>query len=290
MQIHYAASGAPSAGALVVLAAKGAPLAGAVAALDVATGGQLARAVAVARFEGDVASIVELLAPAHAASRILIVGVGAANEADAGAFEKIGGAIVARLLTSGEASVTIDLTGLDGMAVSLAVAAARLAHGATLRAYRFDKYRTTMKPAQASTLTSLTIVGAEVVDDAHLTALAAGVALTRDLVSEPANIIYPESFVERVQAAAPEGLIVEVFGEQEMSRLGMGALLGVSQGSEREAKVLTMRWMGGDDGATPVVLVGKQFFYNNSHKWNCSTTKYWRKIYKLWCWAECAQL
>ena len=105
-----------------------------------------------------------------------------------------------------------------------------------------------MKPKQQPTLAAMTIAGVDAVDDAALTALAAGVALTRDLVSEPANVIYPASFVERVQAAAPAGLIVEVFGEDEMTRLGMGALLGVSQGSAREAKVLTLRWMGGEAG------------------------------------------
>ena len=258
MLIHYAATVPAAPGALVVLAAKGAPLAAAAAALDGATGGQLARAVAAARFEGDVASVVELLAPAgSAATRLLVVGLGPADTADAAVFEKVGGAIAARLITSGETAVTVDLSGLDGLAVPLDAAAARLAHGATLRAYRFDRYRTTMKPAQKPTLAALTVVGAGDGGHADLAALAAGVALTRDLVSEPANVIYPESFVARVRAAAPEGLIVEAFGEAEMARLGMGALLGVSQGSDREAQVLTLRWNGGDAGATPVVLVGK---------------------------------
>lgn len=256
MLIKYDATiPADHAGTLVVLSAKGAPLTGAAAALDGVTGGQLARAIATARFEGETASLVELLAPTGlAATRIIVAGLGPVDRADAVVFEKIGGAIVARLLTSGETAVLVDLTGLDGT-VALHEAAARLSHGATLRAYRFDKYRTTMKPAQKPTLTAMTIVGAAGGDDG-LVALAAGVALTRDLVSEPANVIYPESFVERVRWAAPDGLIVEAFGEAEMATLGMGALLGVSQGSEREAQVLTMRWYGGGD-ATPVVLVGK---------------------------------
>ena len=259
MLIHYTATIPTTmpAGALAVLAARGTPLTGAAAALDATSGGQIARALAAARFEGDVASIVELLAPAgSAASRILVVGLGAADKADAAAFEKIGGAIAAKLITSGETSVTVDLTGFDELPLPLDAAAARLAHGATLRAYRFDKYRTTMKPAQKPTLEVMTIVGAGDGGHADLAAIAAGVALTRDLVSEPANIIYPESFVARVQAAAPEGLVIEVLGEAEMTALGMGALLGVSQGSEREAKVLTMRWNGGGE-TTPVVLVGK---------------------------------
>ena len=258
MQIDHAATvPADLTGALAVVAAKDAALTGAALALDNLTGGQIARAVAAARFDGDVASVLELFAPANsAATRVLVVGLGPLAKADAAVFEKIGGSIAAKLITSGETRVTVDLTGLDGAAIPVAAAAARLAHGATLRAYRFDKYRTTMKAAQKATLETMTIVGAVDRDDAGLTALAAGVALTRDLVSEPANVIYPASFVERVTAAAPEGLVIEVFGEAEMTALGMGALLGVSQGSDREAKVLTMRWNGGGD-VTPVVLVGK---------------------------------
>ena len=257
MQISFASSVPTAPGALVFVAAKGVPLAGAAAVLD-AGGGQLARAVAAARFDGESGSVVEVLAPAGTeATRVLIVGIGAADKADAAAFERAGGTIAARLLISGETHVTVDLTGLDGLAVPLADAGARMAHGATLRAYRFDKYRTTMKPAQQPTLTALTVVGAGEGPNGDLAAVATGVALTRDLVSEPANIIFPVSFVDRVRAAAPAGLIVEAFGEAEMTRLGMGALLGVSQGSEREAQVLTMRWDGGEPGATPVVLVGK---------------------------------
>ena len=259
MLIHYAATvpAADPAGALAVVMVKGAPLGQAAAALDATTGGQLARAIAAARFEGDAAAVLEILAPANvAATRVLVVGLGLPDKADAATFEKIGGAVAAKLLTSGDKSVTIDLTGLDGGTLLPADAAARIAHGAALRAYRFDKYRTTMKPAQKPTLEVVTIVGAEGSGHANLAATVAGVALTRDLVSEPANIIYPESFVERVRAAAPEGLIIEVLGEAEMTTLGMGALLGVSQGSEREAKVLTMRWNGSGE-ATPIVLVGK---------------------------------
>ncbi|MBV8972645.1 MAG: leucyl aminopeptidase [Sphingomonadaceae bacterium] len=258
MQITYtAAPAADLTGALVVLAAKGAPLVGAAAVTDNAGGGQLAKAIAAARFEGEAASVVELLAPAGtSASRLLVVGIGPAEKADAAVFEQVGGAIAARLLTSGETAATVVLD-LNGAALPPDVAAARLAHGATLRAYRFDKYRTTMKPTQKPTLARLTIAGGDGgATHRDLAAIAAGMALTRDLVSEPANVIYPASFVERVEAAAPAGLAIEALGETEMRALGMGALLGVSQGSAREAKLLVMRWNGGGDEA-PVVLVGK---------------------------------
>ncbi len=253
MRISFSTAPAtPDSGARVVLAAKGA-LTGAAATLDAELGGAVARAVAAARFEGEAASVVELLG--HGGMRVLVVGLGEPGAVDAAGWEKAGAAIVAKLITSGETAVSVDVAGSGADAE----AAAWLAHGAVLRAYRFDKYRTTMKDKAKPTLTSLTLVNAPAGCDAAfapLQAIAAGVMLTRDLVSEPANIIYPESFVERARVLADAGIGIEVLDEAAMRRLGMGALLGVSLGSEREARLLVMRWHGGGD-AKPVVLVGK---------------------------------
>jgi len=267
MRIAYttAAPGA-DAHAIVVFAGKDGALGSAATALDAATGGQLARALTAARFDGEAAALVELLAPhGSTASRLLVAGLGDPAKADAGVFERVGGAVAARLLTSGETAVTVDFNDIAAMlpagALLLAEAAVHFAHGAVLRSYRFDKYHTKLKPKQLPTLEQLTIANApEGAEAAHarLAAIADGVALTRDLVSEPANIIYPESFVERARALAAAGVIIEVLGEPEMEALGMGALLGVSLGSERPARMLVMRWNGSGDAARqPVVLVGK---------------------------------
>ncbi|MEL0253779.1 MAG: leucyl aminopeptidase, partial [Novosphingobium sp.] len=88
-------------------------------------------------------------------------------------------------------------------------------------------------------------------------ALAEGIEFTRELVAEPANIIYPESFVERAKARL-EGTGVEilVLGLKEMTDLGMGALLGVAQGSVREPRLLAMRWKGAE-ADKPTAFVGK---------------------------------
>ncbi|WP_439532408.1 leucyl aminopeptidase [Polymorphobacter sp.] len=235
-------------------------LAGAAAALDAAGGGQLRRALASARFEGEAASVVELLAPAGTeATRLLVVGTGDPDKADAAVFEKIGGALAARLLTSGETRLSVDVSGVQA-ALPLAEAAAHLAHGAALRSWRFDRYRTTMKEKQKPTLVAIDVIGATGAGAWHdrLAAIAGGVARTRELVSEPANIIYPESFVERAMDLAGLGIELTVLDEDEMRTLGMGALLGVSQGSVRPARVLAMRWNGlGADAGKPVLLVGK---------------------------------
>jgi len=84
-----------------------------------------------------------------------------------------------------------------------------------------------------------------------------GVKLTRELVTEPANIIYPETFVERCRHLTEHGIVLEVLDGAAMKKLGMGALLGVAQGSVRDARMLVLRWNGGKQGEAPIALVGK---------------------------------
>jgi leucyl aminopeptidase len=145
--------------------------------------------------------------------------------------------------------------------LSAAEVAAHLALGAALRAYRFDKYRTTEKPERKPSLKSLTIAGPgpaaarRAYTDGAATAEA--VAFTRDLVSEPANTIYPETLAAAAAGLSSLGLDVEVLDEERMRSLGMGALLGVAQGSVRPPRLVVMRWNGGDDGAAPLAFIGK---------------------------------
>ena len=133
---------------------------------------------------------------------------------------------------------------------------------AGLRSWRYDRYRTRIKEKQKATLTTVTIVGAgQAAEERYATRYAAvveGVALTRELVTEPANIIYPESFVERVlESVKGLGLEIQILDRDEMAKLGMGALLGVAQGSVRDPKLLVMKWNGGKAGEAPVAFIGK---------------------------------
>jgi leucyl aminopeptidase len=88
-------------------------------------------------------------------------------------------------------------------------------------------------------------------------ALAAGICVARDLVNEPPNVLFPEEFASRAAALKKVGVAVEVLDERAMKKLGMNALLGVGQGSERESRVVTMRWDGGKAGSAPVAFIGK---------------------------------
>jgi len=217
----------------------------------------LAREAAKAsRFEGEAGAIVEFFTGTGGTfRRILLIGVGAGEPVD---FEKAGGALVARLLTSGTETLVVDLGSAPG---TTAEAAARLAAGASMRSWRHDVYRTKLPAKSRPTLTDMVIVNAPADVEtawAHHSAVVEGVAFTRGLVAEPANIIYPETFVERCQALKELGVEIEVLDEAAMAKLGMGALLGVSQGSRREARLLVLRW-DGTNGAqkAPVAFVGK---------------------------------
>ena len=208
------------------------------------------------RFEGEAGSVAETFThDGGTTRRILFVGTGAGSAAESA--EKLGGTAVSRLLKSGEKHAVIDVAGLGYDAD----AAARVALAASLRAWRYDRYHTRTKDKHKPTLEQVTIVGSEGAAerwDQRWKAVAEGVSLTRELVTEPANIIYPESFVERVRAAIEgSGLEMEVLDGDAMRKLGMGALLGVAQGSVRDSRLLILRWNGAKAGQPPVAFVGK---------------------------------
>ena len=209
------------------------------------------------RFEGDSGNASEqFFDDDGVVRRLLVVGTGASS-APAEAAEKLGGTAAAKLQLSGEKTAVIDLSGLDYDAD----ATAKVALGAVLRSWRYDRYRTKLKNNQKPTLDEIVIVGgasdAQQRYSQRWAPLAEGVFLTRELVTEPANIIYPESFVERVRASVNgSGLEIEVLDRAAMEKLGMGALLGVAQGSSREGRLLVLKWNGGNGGQT-TAFVGK---------------------------------
>ena len=217
-----------------------------------------ARAADAQRFERELAAIAETFVDDDGtARRVLLVGLGGKRD-DEAIYERVGGALTARLLTSGETRLVVDLTGLklDGEA------AARLAFGAAARSWRYDQYRTKLGRKQKPTLEEAVVVGGGDGADSHWTHYSAvldGLDFTRTLVTEPANIIYPETFIARCrEVLEPLGVEIEVLDEAAMRKLGMGSLLGVGQGSERPPYLLAMRWNGAAKAnATPVVLIGK---------------------------------
>ncbi len=264
MKVAFAKPALPTSGTVAVTVTVERALGAAGQDLDRKTGGALSRAMKAGRFTGKKEETLAILAPAGVAfDRILLVGLGKAEEAGEAALQAAGGAVVAALDKSGETAVAVlaDLPAGSGLAP--AEAAAALAFGARLRSYRFDKYRTTDKKEPKPALEALTLLLEEA--DAAATAyrrletLADSIALTRDLVSEPANVITPESLAERCKELTEVGVAVEILDRAAMAALGMGALLGVAQGSAFEPRVVVMRWDGNPDAEDhrPIAFVGK---------------------------------
>ena len=145
-------------------------------------------------------------------SRVLVIGVGKADAADGMSVERWAGHAVRRALTSGAEKLVLQPDALPG--VTKAEAGAHAAMGARLSSYRFDTYRTKLKPDQQPTLTAVEIMieapaaaRARAEKDA---AIVEGVFFARDLVSEPPNVLYPESFAERLRDLETLGVDVEV--------------------------------------------------------------------------------
>jgi leucyl aminopeptidase len=134
--------------------------------------------------------------------------------------------------------------------------AADIAFGLALRAYDFDTHKTAEKKTPGPMTIAVTNPESVARAAAPMAAVAEGVFFTRDLVNEPANVLTTDDFAARLAAMQDLGLHVEILEEAELAQLGMGALLGVGQGSESPSKVVVMQWNGGGDEA-PFALIGK---------------------------------
>jgi len=262
MQITFTAPSLKGPGALAVAAFEDglSPLA---AEVDKATGGALKRAMGTNRFKGKAGQVLDLLAPAGmAATRVLLLGFGKQSAFDGRAAEKAAASVVGRLLTGAENAVTFAIEPPKGSKLKPGQLAAHLALGAQLRSYTFIKYRTKQRDEHEPTLANVAIGTRDVAGAKRawepMRAVAEGVFLARDLVNEPPNVLSPPEFASRAKQLSKLGVKVDVLGEAEMKKLGMGALLGVGQGSERESQLVVMHWNGARSKKDqPVAFVGK---------------------------------
>jgi len=245
----------PKSGVLVLPLAEGEALAGLGAALDAESGGAVARALEAAKFKGRKGQSCTVWAPGRGLSKVVAVGLGKAAELTPEGVEAVGGSLVGAMSAEREATVAAE-----ALTPTLA---ASLALGLTLRAWRFDRYRTKEKEEDKPKLERVVIATGEAAKAkaafAPLQAIADGVFLTRELVSEPANVLTPAEMADRCRKLEALGVSVEIMGPKEMKKLGFGALLGVAQGSANEARVVTMKWHGAPKGSKkkPVAFIGK---------------------------------
>ena len=251
MNIQFSDLSIPSSGVVAALVATGGELTGIAAELDQLTDGTLSRAIAVDNFNGEEEQVLNIIAPANTdLQRIVLLGAG---NRDTLTIENAGGLFASEAVALGFSEAT--------MLIDDANEAAHFAYGAQLGGYRFDKFRTNENLQPKATLINL-IIGSsnlEAADAAFapLEAVAEGVNITRDLIWEPANSLNPESYAEFCQSLKKEGLEVEILGEDQMNELGMGALVGVGQGSMWESQLVILKHNGGANNEAPIAFIGK---------------------------------
>jgi len=212
------------------------------------------------QFEGKSASTLDILAPQGlAASRLIVVGTGKLSGLKDNDYLKLGGAVTGKL-RAGNGAVTI-IAELPSGAMEPYQSAA-IASGLRLRAYKFDRYKTKKKEGEDAALRAdVSLAVADVaaarkafVPSAHI---VDGVIVARELVNEPPNVLYPVEFARRASQLRKLGVAVEILDVNAMKKLGMGALLGVAQGSTQPGRTVIMRWNGGKRGDQPVAFIGK---------------------------------
>jgi len=258
-------SAAPAA-TMAVLAGEEATLGATGRAIDQRAMGAFARAARAAGFTGKPRTAIEVLAPAGVETqRVILAGAGRApNEYDRLRLGGFAFAQIAARKTEG-ASMIAELAELGE--TSIEILAADLAFGALLRSYTFDKYRTRRnandvegEPRDGLQKLFVHCAKPDAAAKAFATrrSLAEGVFLARDLINEPANMLGPVEFAERMRDLSRVGLSVEILEEEQLKTHKMHALLAVGQGSARPSRVVVLQWQGAKSKrAKTLCFVGK---------------------------------
>ncbi|MCK4945965.1 MAG: leucyl aminopeptidase [Alphaproteobacteria bacterium] len=220
------------------------------------------RSMQAAAFSGKKGAILAIPGLAETnTSYIIVVGLGKLQDLKLNDFEKIGSALVKELNARKAVSAQVIFCDkLKNIAEDEAVS--RMATGMLLNSYRFDKYMTKKLKEKKSTLKSVRFIvkSAPAARKKFDTSrkVTDAVFLTRDLVSEAPNILYPKSFADIIRRElSPLGIEVKILNRKDLKKLGMGALLSVGQGSVREEKLVTMQYRGGKKNQKNIAFVGK---------------------------------
>jgi len=258
INVTFSKSAKPKGGLAILLTGKDGALADTAGGIDPA--GVAAKAMEIAKFDGKLLSKLDVLAPQGSpADRLAVIGLGDPAEAKPFDWLRLGGAACG--LTGKARKVVFFLDVPDGEVT--AEQAADIALGMVLRAYRFDTYKTRKKDKEkddGGTVSVMLVTAHAAAAKRHYAvaeAVAGGVALARDLVNEPANVLGPVEFAKRASALEALGVEVEILTEKEMKALKMNALLGVAQGSVRPPRLAIMQWKGGKAKEKPLAFIGK---------------------------------
>ena len=266
LEIQFVPLSAPFASAVAVLAGEEVALGVTAGAIDARSKGALSKAARAAGFAGKPRTAIEILAPAGLeVQRVVLAGAGRAmTQYDR---LRLGGFAFAQIAARKCESASLIAELAEPGGASIEVLAADLAFGALLRSYTFDKYRTRRNGNDAEGeprdgLQNLLVhcAGPDAAAKAFASrkAVAEGVFLARDLINEPANVLGPVEFAERMRDLSRAGLSVEVLEQEQLEAHNMNALLAVGQGSVRPPRVAVLQWQGAKSKrAKTLCFVGK---------------------------------
>lgn len=261
MKVSFSNGVLPKSGAVVVGVNDSLKLGPLAAKLDKSIAGAITKAIKVADFKGGSNEVLPVLAPQGInLDLILICGLGK----DSARTDLVGQSIGGNVYTILNKYKAVKAVFIVEKIKDEEVMAANIAYGAILRSYKFDKYRNKSKN---NTKTSLKELGVAVKANtaakklfADMASIAHGVFLARDVVTEPPNKLYPASYAEIIKKELTKlGVVVKILDVKQMEKLGMGALLGVGQGSIQDARLVIMEWsgLGKSVKGFPLALVGK---------------------------------
>ena len=279
-EITFAAYQVPSSGTVAIPVRQDAWIEGAFADVDAASDGALMRAVNAVSFRAEANQQLDLpgVGPFD---RVILVGVGNAQLTPR-VFEEAGGLIGQAGANSPAARIDILWAGNEGDAGE------HLAFGAALGQYRFTRYRNPDPESPGVgegdfVVHTLDGESDQAVYQSQWAPVARAVGFAQDLISEPANTIYPETFVQRVRETVDglENMRIEVLDVPAMEKLGMGAILAVGKGSQRPPRLLVVRYDGGRRNDAPLAFVGKGITFDSGGISLKENEGMWRMKYDL---------
>ena len=249
---------------LVLAVGEGRKLGETAKAVDAASGGAISTLLKRGDIAGKLGQTLLLHSvPALKTERVLLVGCGKERELSDRQYRKVIGAAQGALKGLGGKDAVITLHELPVKGRDLYGKARLLVEGLIDGGYVFDRFKSQKADPRALKTVTLTADKTSQTDveraATHARAIAAGMALTRDLGNLPPNLCHPSFMAEEAKnlAKAYKGLKVEVLDEKKLKELGMGAFLAVGQGSAQPPRLVVLQYNGGKKDDKPYALVGK---------------------------------
>ncbi len=269
-KISFDSLSIPSSDTVVLFSSANLELFPAAKKLNDQNGKFIEKAAKIADFSGKKASILDIIAPQNIGlDRVIVIGTGGAEADDILAWRNAGGTIAGHLLSikAETAIIIMDMATKSKADSATTDAVLNIAHGLTLRQYKFDQYKTdAAKENGAGKTKELKKVSIQSANPqaakkqfGGYQALQSGVFAARDLVNEPGNILGPDEYAKRIKKLSSLGLDIEILTDKELKKNNMNALLGVGEGSRQGSYLAIMKWNGTATKAKsePIAIVGK---------------------------------